>query len=226
MMDDRDDNSGCADGMMPHITGDDLLIADRHRPTRADAVKNRELILETAVNLFDQHGVEDVSMTQIAQAAGIGKGTLYRHFNNKTELCHALLDHDMRELQNKTLARLQQPGHPINHLQDFLRETTRFVYRNNALLLIRTEVEQASTLEFPAHIWWRQTIRGLLTKMNVPGDLDYISDLFYVMLDANTIRFQRYSLGYDLDRIQAGLISTLERIAKLTSDDDNSTSED
>ena len=48
-------------------------------------------ILSTANALFIQHGVEDVSMHQVAQMAGIGQGTLYRRYPNKSKLCFAIM---------------------------------------------------------------------------------------------------------------------------------------
>ncbi|GAB4512374.1 MAG: TetR/AcrR family transcriptional regulator [Anaerolineae bacterium] len=191
------------------VNNNNNLILTDSRPTRADAVKNREILLETASRLFEQHGVEMVSMTQIAQEAGVGKGTLYRHFSSKNELCHALLDQEMRELQETTLLRLRTPHDPEGILCWFLEEIAAFVDRNNELL--RTESEQVSALEFPAHLWWRQTIRGLLARLGVGGDLDYAADVFYVLLDAQTIYFQRQSLGYDRQRILDGLHATLSR---------------
>ncbi|WP_168122177.1 TetR/AcrR family transcriptional regulator [Paenibacillus sp. HB172176] len=44
-------------------------------------------ILQTAHRLFNEYGVEEVSMHQIAKGAGIGQGTLYRRYSNKADLC-------------------------------------------------------------------------------------------------------------------------------------------
>lgn len=61
------------------------------RIERKDAAKHRELILQTANQLFNTHGVDSVSMHQIAKTAGIGQGTLYRRYSCKAELCIELL---------------------------------------------------------------------------------------------------------------------------------------
>jgi len=53
------------------------------RAERRDAAENRQRILATAIRLFEQFGVEQVSMNQIATEAGIGPGTLYRRYRNK-----------------------------------------------------------------------------------------------------------------------------------------------
>jgi AcrR family transcriptional regulator len=55
---------------------------------RADAQRNRELIVATALDLLTAHGAR-VSMEEIARAAGLGVGTLYRHFPDR----QALLEH-------------------------------------------------------------------------------------------------------------------------------------
>ncbi len=70
---------------------------------RADAARNRAAVLEAAARLFAEHGVAAVSMDQIAAAAGVGKGTLFRRFGDKSGLAVALLDVRERELQEAIL---------------------------------------------------------------------------------------------------------------------------
>lgn len=57
---------------------------------RKDAQANRERLLEAADRMFREHGVE-VSVGEIADAAGVGRGTLFRNFKNKDELIAAVL---------------------------------------------------------------------------------------------------------------------------------------
>ncbi|MGW4652498.1 TetR/AcrR family transcriptional regulator [Kitasatospora sp. NPDC004289] len=57
-------------------------------PLRADARRNRERILEAAVRAFAEQG-PDVPLDAIAKAAGVGSGTLYRHFPRREELVEA-----------------------------------------------------------------------------------------------------------------------------------------
>jgi AcrR family transcriptional regulator len=70
---------------------------------RSDAARNREAILEAAARLFREKGVEAVSMDAVAAAAGVGKGTLFRRFGDKSGLAVALLDTRERELQEAIL---------------------------------------------------------------------------------------------------------------------------
>jgi AcrR family transcriptional regulator len=70
---------------------------------RVDAARNRAAVLEAAARLFDELGVEAVSMDQVAAAAGVGKGTLFRRFGDKSGLAAALLDTRERVLQEGIL---------------------------------------------------------------------------------------------------------------------------
>ncbi len=58
---------------------------------RADAARNRERILCAARSLFAERGAGCVSMDDVAAAAGVGKGTLFRRFGSRAALAHAVL---------------------------------------------------------------------------------------------------------------------------------------
>ena len=60
------------------------------RPLRADAQRNRARILDAAEHVFAAEGIE-VPVDVIAEKAGVGVGTLYRHFPTKEKLCQAIL---------------------------------------------------------------------------------------------------------------------------------------
>ena len=62
------------------------------RGERRDPAENRRRVLEVARDLFAERGVDHVSMHEIARAAGIGQGTLYRRYAHKGLVCMALLD--------------------------------------------------------------------------------------------------------------------------------------
>lgn len=193
-----------------HSEQDNLIIPDA-RPTRADAVKNRELLLQTAQRLFAENGVDGVTMSDVAEAAGVGKGTLYRHFpNGKPDLCFVLIDEDQRDLQARTLTRLRKQGNPLADLDWFLREVIAFIDRNQRFMFAESSL--GATLDHPAHRWWRLTIRGLLMRINPRVDVDYIADMLFVMLDPRTIRFQVTVRGYDYDRIASALTTVLHEI--------------
>lgn len=65
-------------------------MTDPDRPLRADARRNREAVLDAASALFARHG-DAVQMDEIAERAGLGVGTLYRHFADKQALLAAII---------------------------------------------------------------------------------------------------------------------------------------
>ena len=67
------------------------------RPLRADAARNRELILQTAAEVFAEQGLE-AGYDEIARRAGIGVGTVYRRFPERSELIHALFESRIAEM--------------------------------------------------------------------------------------------------------------------------------
>src|SRR3954463_8765253 len=67
---------------------------------RADAARNRRRILAAAAQLIEESGIEHVSMDAIAAEAGVGKGTLFRRFGDRSGLVMALLDERTREFQD------------------------------------------------------------------------------------------------------------------------------
>lgn len=66
-------------------------------PVRSDAKRNRERLVASARELFAQSGIE-VSVEEITQHAGVGMGTLYRHFPTKDELIDAVLEDAFAEI--------------------------------------------------------------------------------------------------------------------------------
>lgn len=188
------------------------ILLNPEKTIRADAARNRERLLQAAQRLFKEEGIADVTMSAIAKDAGVGKGTLYRHFADKAAICHALLDEDMRIFQQETLIALQSARAEVSALRWFLHGAADYVVSHSDLLCEVANQGGVEMLSHPAHIWWRQTILGLLERIAPKGDLSYLADSFYVLLDVQTIRFQRRTLGYDLPRIKAGLDMLVDRI--------------
>lgn len=196
------------------MQSDDLLRPNaRERGARADALKNRQILLDTAARLFAEQSVDAVTMSEIAEAANVGKGTLYRHFTSKTELCHALLDQEQRELQNRVLTQLtNRHTTPRENLQWFLEQIATFVWQNLPLLYVIGDASAPPSLENPAHHWWRQTLRALLVRCSAAGDVEYWADVLYVMVDVATLRCQRDLHGFTLPRVIEGLRALTDRI--------------
>lgn len=76
---------------------DERVDADGHKAQRADARRNRELLLDAARSLFNEEG-GDASMEAIAKRAGVGIGTLYRHFPKRLDLVEAVYRDDVEHV--------------------------------------------------------------------------------------------------------------------------------
>lgn len=187
------------------------------RSERKDAVANRKLILETAEALFAERGAANVCMAEIAQAAGVGKGTLYRRFANKAELCLALMDTQMIEFQNGMLAEFRKMTEnsvpKMAQLEFFVDALVYFTDTHSPLL---SEVQSAGLLgerrsaEMP-HFWQYMTVHGLFQSASDAGeipaglDTEYLADAILSPLNADIFRFQREVRGFSLARISEGL---------------------
>jgi AcrR family transcriptional regulator len=98
----------------------DEVGAATDRPMRADAVRNRTRILEAAEAVFAAQGVS-VPIDDIAARAGVGAGTLYRHFPTKEALIEAVVLRRLDELAARA-AELATTGDPATGLFEFLDE--------------------------------------------------------------------------------------------------------
>lgn len=76
---------------------DGVATVDESRPLRADAQRNRARVLEVAAELFAAEGV-DVPIDRIADEAGVGVGTVYRHFPTKERLFEAIVVERLDEM--------------------------------------------------------------------------------------------------------------------------------
>lgn len=92
--------------------------AGEARPLRADARRNRARIVEAAETVFASDGIE-VPVDVIAQKAGVGVGTLYRHFPNKEKLCEAILVERLTSLASDARA-LFDAENPARAFFDYL----------------------------------------------------------------------------------------------------------
>jgi AcrR family transcriptional regulator len=101
------------------------------RPLRADARRNRGRILEAGRKAFADSG-RDVQMDEIAQLAGVGVGTLYRHFPTKEDLVLELVRESVREFVESTRQALTRDD-PWEALEWLVRGKADSMARNHGL---------------------------------------------------------------------------------------------
>ena len=186
------------------------------RPERADAQANRARILAAAEKLFAEKGVEKVNMVEIGRAAHIGQGTLYRRYANKSELCQALLDTQMREFQDETLSEMRRMSgageSKLSQLRWFLQAMIYFQARHLPMMRgIFGDSPPPPGFEPPPQWWAHRTIEGLLRSAQTQGeialeiDLPYFVDALLVLIHPYTLQVQRANYQFSNERIVAGL---------------------
>src|SRR5260221_14772168 len=74
----------------PRLAPAALPLLEPEAPERVDAARNRERILATAARLFGERGADCVSMDEVADAAGVGKGTVFPRFGSRAGLAPAV----------------------------------------------------------------------------------------------------------------------------------------
>ncbi|MBV9711426.1 MAG: TetR/AcrR family transcriptional regulator [Ktedonobacteraceae bacterium] len=195
------------------------------RSERRDASEHRRRILEVAQHLFTEHGVDVVSMHQIARAAGIGQGTLYRRYSHKGELCMDLLcerhERFMQEIAAMLATKATSPA--LEKLDGVLTHIIALLEEESALLGsaavpdmrgVQYEDEGGSRRftfqDSPWYRWLYSLVAGLLTEavnqhelasLDVPYTADAILATFHPMF----YRFQRQERGFSSERILQGL---------------------
>ncbi|HEX4726073.1 MAG TPA: helix-turn-helix domain-containing protein [Pseudonocardiaceae bacterium] len=169
-------------------------LAARPRKERSDAIRNRAKILEVTARLFAERGVDGVSMDQIANAAGVGKGTLFRRFGDKAGLGVALLDTRERELQQALLSGPPPlgPGAPAGErLLAFLAAYAEFLDANLDLVHMSETASPGARYRVGGYLRWHDHVRTLLGLARADLDADCIAHLLLAGLAADLRRATR-----------------------------------
>ncbi len=104
----------------------------RKRKPRADALRNRERLVETAKDVLGRGG-PDASLEAVARQAGVGIGTLYRHFPTREALFHAVFSRDLERLV-ETAEGLAGSNDPLEALRDWLHANVALVETKRGML--------------------------------------------------------------------------------------------
>jgi AcrR family transcriptional regulator len=101
------------------------LSSETLRKPRADALRNRERVLEAAKAVFSAGGAE-ASLEGVARRAGVGIGTLYRHFPTREALFEAVYRREVEQL-GELAEQLKGEADPVEALRRWLRSNVEFV---------------------------------------------------------------------------------------------------
>ncbi|MFF2554518.1 TetR/AcrR family transcriptional regulator [Nocardia sp. NPDC058058] len=109
------------------------------RPLRADALRNRELILDAAREVFARRGL-DVTLADVAQHAGVGVGTIYRRFPNKEDLVEAVFERFFQDMAVAADRALREPD-PWTALAQFFEFAGTHMAVNRGLIEVMSGVD-------------------------------------------------------------------------------------
>ncbi|MEW6582152.1 MAG: helix-turn-helix domain-containing protein, partial [Actinomycetota bacterium] len=167
-------------------------------------------LLCAARRLFAERG-DDVTMEEVAAAAGVGKGTLYRRYPNRAALAAAVLDELARDFQADAIAGFGPEGRaatPLRRLDMFLERAVAFGEAHTDLLCLTQDAPPGEHRRHPAYLWQRQVVAGLLADAArageiPPQDLDYLPDAILALVDPVMLRDLRAERGIARDRVLA-----------------------
>jgi AcrR family transcriptional regulator len=144
--------------------------AEQARRPRADAVRNRERVLEAAKAVFSAGGPE-ASLEAVARQAGVGIGTLYRHFPTREALFEAVYRREVEQLADLAEALKADPS-PSDALRRWLRSNVEFVATKKGMSAALALAAHASS-ELAAYSSDRltQAVGALLDRAVAAGEV-------------------------------------------------------
>ena len=180
----------------------ELPVTDQPAQERGDAARNRTLLLDAARRLIAERGPDAVTTDDIAAAAGVGKGTLFRRFGSRAGLMLVLLDEDEKAEQQALMfgpPPLGPGAPPLERLLAYGRDRLEFVTTHHALL---SDAGRDPQMRFIAPVMFHHRhIRVLLEAGGTTGDLDAQAFALLSLLDADYIHFQVTERGQTLEQL-------------------------
>ncbi|MGH2907233.1 MAG: TetR/AcrR family transcriptional regulator [Solirubrobacterales bacterium] len=176
---------------------------------RADAVRNRNKILCAAIELFEQRGADHVSMDDVAEAAGVGKGTLYRRFGDRAGLARAIL-HETEVAFQENLIRGEPPlgpgADPVQRLIAFGEAVVDRLELHGDLMLAAETGQAGARFQGLVYATYRAHVRSLLAEINPQIDVDYVPDVLLAALSAEMVNYWLGSAELPAERIKDGYV--------------------
>jgi len=144
--------------------------AEAARRPRVDAVRNRERLLEAAKAIFSAGG-PDASLEAVARRAGVGIGTLYRHFPTREALFEAVYRREVQQLV-ELAEQLKSEVAPVDALRRWLRSNVEVVATKKGMLAALALAVHGSS-ELYAYAFERLTkaVGALLDRAVAAGEL-------------------------------------------------------
>lgn len=200
------------------MASNSLPVIGSQAPERADAARNRLKILETTRRLVDEHGIERVSMDMLAEAAGVGKGTIFRRFGDRAGLALALLDGHEQAFQ-ESFIRGEPPlgpgAPPVERLRAFGHAMIELLEAHGDLILVGESGSACARFRSPPFRAHRAHVTSLLVELDPRLDADYHADSLLAVLAADQYRHLRQEREMSVERVRAGWDSVVAAVEAL-----------
>ncbi|NSC20442.1 TetR/AcrR family transcriptional regulator [Streptomyces albus subsp. chlorinus] len=161
---------------------------------RADAVRNREAVLDAAETLFSRSGPAEVSMNSVAAAAGVGKGTVFRAFTDRTGLLQALAERRTAPLRAAVTggpAPLGPGSPPRERIPALLDALAAAKLENLSLYRALEEAGAASPYQSASYAWWHTTLRDSLARLTGGQDAGFLAHTLLAAVRADLVTHLR-----------------------------------
>lgn len=183
---------------------------------RADAARNRARLLEAATRLIAEHGAAGVTMEAVAAAAGVGKGTVFRRFGDRTGLLAALLDHSARKLQADFLAGpppLGPGAPPVERLRAF---GVAVLYRavEQLDLQLAAQPDPGRRFSHPPVRALRTHVTMLLRQIVPDADCELLAQTLMAYLDPALLHHLTRQCGMPMERVEKGWTDLVDRVTR------------
>jgi AcrR family transcriptional regulator len=180
---------------------------------RSDAARNRGALLETAERLIATCGVDALTMDNLAEATGVGKGTIFRRFGSRSGLMAALLDRSEADWQRQVISGpppLGPGAAPRERLMAFGRSRLETTLRHAPL--IRAAMNAPPARGYAAYSFVATHVRYLLDELDVAGDIALLATALVAPFEVPILEQQIEIEGMDVDRILRGWEDLADRI--------------
>ncbi|MGB9680322.1 MAG: TetR/AcrR family transcriptional regulator [Thermoanaerobacteraceae bacterium] len=98
--------------------------------------KTKERIFKSAIKTFSKRGFYKSTMDEIAEDAGVAKGTLYYHFKSKDDILDFLIDEGIKILKEEASDEIKKVNNAIEKLRKLVLVQTNFLYRNHDFIIV------------------------------------------------------------------------------------------
>ncbi|MET8774630.1 helix-turn-helix domain-containing protein [Nocardia sp. NPDC050713] len=186
---------------------------------RADAARNRQLLLDAAQDLVREHGVDSLTMDELAKRAGVGKGTVFRRFGNRSGLMRALLDHSEQKYQGAFMfgpPPLGPGAPPVDRLVAFGRARILDIEVEGELYRAAEVSEAENRYTGRPYSLLKTHVAMLLRQAGTPGEIPLLADGLLAALAAPLVMYQLNVLRYDGKRIGDNWEAFVRRVVPAT----------